>query len=208
VILRPHREPASRIAWIVMIIALPVVGMIAYLFLGETNIGRRRRRRIREVLAGMPGLADAAGSNAPALQAQIPERYEHLFRVGHSVNGFEPVGGNRGQLLLDSNASIESMVADIDAAKDHVHVIFSALMTAIEVIPQQYSHEDTEGRLWDVLWMASLAARRAKPGCSRIVFEGILHIEGTRRRYQTLVLDIGTGDISEPVITIGFPADF
>jgi cardiolipin synthase len=99
VILRPHREPASRIAWIVMIIALPVVGMIAYLFLGETNIGRRRRRRIREVLAGMPGLADAAGSNAPALQAQIPERYEHLFRVGHSVNGFEPVGGNRGQLL-------------------------------------------------------------------------------------------------------------
>ena len=124
VILRPHREPASRIAWIVMIIALPVIGMIAYLFLGETNIGRRRRRRIREVLAGMPRVADAAGSNAPALQAQIPERYAHLFRVGYSVNGFEPVGGNRGQLLLDSNASIESMVADIDAAKDHVHVIF------------------------------------------------------------------------------------
>ena len=45
------------------------------------------------------GLADAVGSNAPALQAQIPERYEHLFRVGHSVNGFEPVDGNRGQLL-------------------------------------------------------------------------------------------------------------
>ena len=35
VILRPHREPASRIAWIVMIIALPVVGMIAYLFLAR-----------------------------------------------------------------------------------------------------------------------------------------------------------------------------
>jgi Family of unknown function (DUF6573) len=81
-------------------------------------------------------------------------------------------------------------------------------MTAIEMIPQQYSHEDTEGRLWDVLWMASLAARRAKLGCSRIAFEVILHIEGTRRRNQTLVLDIGPDDISEPVITIGFPADF
>jgi hypothetical protein len=56
--------------------------------------------------------------------------------------------------------------------------------------------------------MASLAARRAKLGCSRIAFEVILHIEGTRRRYQTLVLDIGPDDISEPVITIGFPADF
>ena len=84
----------------------------------------------------------------------------------------------------------------------------AALMASIETIPQQYSHEDTEGRLWDVLWMASLAARRAKPGCSRIAFELILHIEGTRRQYQTLILDIGPGDIPEPVITIGFPADF
>jgi hypothetical protein len=84
----------------------------------------------------------------------------------------------------------------------------AALMAAVETIPQQYSHEDIEGRFWDVLWMASLAARRAKPGCSRIAFEVILHIEGTRRRYQTLLLDIGPGDSSDPVITIGFPADF
>ena len=124
VILRPHREPASRIAWIVMIIALPVVGMISYLLLGETNIGRRRMRRIRQVLAGMPDVVDTPGFDAPARQAQIPERYAHLFRVGHSVNGFEPVGGNNGELLADSNASIESLVADIDAAKDHVHLIF------------------------------------------------------------------------------------
>ena len=40
------------------------------------------------------------------------------------MNGFEPVGGNRGRLLPDSNASIESLVSDIDAAKDHVHLIF------------------------------------------------------------------------------------
>jgi cardiolipin synthase A/B len=31
VILRPHREPASRIAWIVMIIVLPVVGLRGHL---------------------------------------------------------------------------------------------------------------------------------------------------------------------------------
>src|SRR5689334_2632127 len=124
VILRPHREPASRIAWIVMIIALPVVGMISYLLLGETNIGRRRMRRIRKVLVSMPDVADAPGFDAPVRQAQIPERYAHLFRVGRSVNGFEPVGGNNGKLLSDSNASIESLVADIDAAKDHVHLIF------------------------------------------------------------------------------------
>jgi cardiolipin synthase len=62
--------------------------------------------------------------DAPDLQPNIPEPYVHLFRLGHSVNGFEPVGGNRAQLLRDSNATIESMVADIDAAQDHVHLTF------------------------------------------------------------------------------------
>ena len=124
VILRPHREPASRIAWIFLILALPVVGMVAYLLLGETNIGRRRVRRMREVLAGMPDVTDAPGADAAALQPRLPERYIHLFWVGRSVNGFEPVGGNQARLLPDSNASIESMVEDIDAAQDHVHLIF------------------------------------------------------------------------------------
>ena len=45
VLLRPHRDPASRIAWVVVIIALPFIGALAYLLLGEVNIGRRRARR-------------------------------------------------------------------------------------------------------------------------------------------------------------------
>jgi hypothetical protein len=32
------------------------------------------------------------------------------------------VGGNRARLLPDSNAAIESLVADIDAAKEHVRI--------------------------------------------------------------------------------------
>jgi cardiolipin synthase A/B len=122
VILRPHREPASRVAWIVVMIALPVVGIVTYILLGETNIGRRRANRMRAVLAGMPDLARAPGMDAPDLQPKIPEPYSHLFRLGYSVNGFRPVNGNRAHLLPNSNATIDSMVADIDAARDHVHL--------------------------------------------------------------------------------------
>src|SRR5256886_2162659 len=121
-ILRPHREPASRVAWVVVIVVLPVVGIIAYILLGETNIGRRRVSRMCAVLAAMPDVAKAPGMDAPNLQPKIPEPYAHLFRLGHSVNGFEPVGGNSARLLPDSNATIASMVADIDAAQDHVHL--------------------------------------------------------------------------------------
>ena len=122
VILRPHREPASRVAWVVVMVVLPVVGILTYILLGETSIGRRRVSRMCAVLAAMPDVAKAPGMDAPDLQPKIPEPYVHLFRLGHSVNGFEPVGGNRAQLLPDSNATIEAMVADIDAAQDHVHL--------------------------------------------------------------------------------------
>jgi cardiolipin synthase A/B len=121
-ILRPHREPASRVAWVVVIVVLPVVGIIAYILLGETNIGRRRVTRMCAVLAAMPDVAKAPGMDAPNLQPKIPAPYAHLFRLGHSINGFDPVAGNRARLLPDSNATIASMVADIDAAQDHVHL--------------------------------------------------------------------------------------
>ncbi len=124
VLLRPHREPASRMAWVVVVIALPVLGILAYVLFGEVNIGRRRAERMRKVLERMPDVADATGANAKTLQADVPQRYAHLFRVGYSISGFAPVGGNRGHLLPDSNATIDAMVADIDTARDHVHLLF------------------------------------------------------------------------------------
>jgi cardiolipin synthase len=124
VLLRPHREPASRIAWVVVIIAIPVAGILAYILFGETNIGRSRVERVRRVLSRLPNVAEAAGAEATNLQIDVPERYAHLFQVGKSVNGFDPVGGNQARLMEDTNETIGSIVADIDAAKDHVHLLF------------------------------------------------------------------------------------
>lgn len=127
VILRPHREPASRVAWIVVVFVIPAVGIIAYILLGETNIGRKRVARMREVLAKMSDLP--SGESRTSLLPQTPERYAHLFEVGRSVNGFAPVGGNRAKLMENSNAAIDCMVADINAAKYHVHLIFYIWLT-------------------------------------------------------------------------------
>ena len=81
-ILRPHREPASRVAWVVVMIVLPVVGILTYILLGETSIGRRRVSRLCAVLAAMPDLTKTPGMDRPNLQPKIPETYAHLFRLG------------------------------------------------------------------------------------------------------------------------------
>jgi cardiolipin synthase len=124
IMLRPHREPASRIAWVAVTAAVPLLGVLAYLLFGEVNIGRRRAERLRRVLAELPASGTVISPEEKQLQAALPPAYASLFRVGESINGAPPVGGNSAQLMSDSNAAIDSMVADIDAALDHVHVLF------------------------------------------------------------------------------------
>ena len=124
VLLRPNREPASRIAWIVVIVVVPALGIIAYILLGETTIGRHRVARMTTVLTRLPDVAAVPGWTAANLQTNVPPQYRHLFEVGKSINGFDSVGGNAARLMLDSNAAIATIVADIDAAKDHVHLLF------------------------------------------------------------------------------------
>lgn len=65
-------------------------------------------------------------------------------------------------------------------------------------------NQDEAGRLWDVLWMAYLTARRASGGC-RMPF--VVHVVprggwAKRPRLMTLDMQIGPGDEGEPVITI------
>ena len=123
-VLRPHREPASRVAWVAVIAALPGLGIFIYLLLGETSIGRRRVARAREILASLPPAMPASFENDSRLQPSFPDRCIPLFRQGGSVNGFSPVGGNSADLMTDSNSGIDAMVVDMDAAADHIHLIF------------------------------------------------------------------------------------
>jgi cardiolipin synthase len=123
ILLRPHRDPASRIAWIVVVAVVPLLGMLGYLLLGEVNIGRRRVARLHAVLASMPAFPRQGPDGVESVET-IPVCYRHLFDLGRSISGFDPIGGNAAHLLPDSNATIDAMVADIDAATDHVHLLF------------------------------------------------------------------------------------
>jgi cardiolipin synthase len=124
VILRPHREPASRAAWIMLVIGLPVIGVLAYIFLGETNIGRSRVARAKEVLENLPPMVSQTAENGTDLKAVFPQQFAPLFRLGEAITGMAPVGGNSGHLMADSNTAIDSIVADMNAASDHIHLMF------------------------------------------------------------------------------------
>lgn len=122
-LLKPQREPAARMAWLVVILVAPVVGMLAYVFFGETNLGRGRIARLRAAMAKLPSFNELTGHEGER-EAQVPEHLAPLFRVGESISGFPVVGGNRAVLMADSDAAIDAMIADIDAATNHAHLAF------------------------------------------------------------------------------------
>lgn len=123
VMLRPYREPASRVAWMLVIIGLPILGVLLYLMLGETNIGIKRVERMRLIREDTLKVIEQYAIPETLRQA-VPEQYHQVFRIGHSINDFIPVGGNHGVVLADSEATTEALVKDIDEAKEHVHVLF------------------------------------------------------------------------------------
>ena len=118
-IARPNRTPSSRVAWVAVIMFLPLLGVIAYLLLGETSIGRERIKRLREVESRMP-LPDDATFAPDSIDPQaVP-----LFDFARSINGFRGVAGNRFALMEDSDAAIDALVVDIGQAAEHVHISF------------------------------------------------------------------------------------
>src|SRR5690348_8793484 len=124
-LLRPHREPASRLAWIIAVLALPVVGVLLYFFLGETRISAGRRRRGREINAQLP----RPSGNFECRDERAAAAHWAAFALARSVNKLDPTTGNHARLASDSNSAIDDMVADIDAARENVHGCFYIWLT-------------------------------------------------------------------------------
>ncbi|ARU04448.1 cardiolipin synthase [Comamonas serinivorans] len=127
---RPNRSPASRVAWVAVVMLLPVVGVLAYLLLGETSVGWARVRRLRRT-ASQLRLTDETGVDPE----QVPAKLRSLFDLGRSINGFHAVAGNRITLLGDAEATpseptrhvraaMNQLIADIEQAQVQVHIAF------------------------------------------------------------------------------------
>lgn len=122
---RRDRQPAARAAWLLLVTSLPLLGIALYFLFGETNVGARTRRRMKAVASrlracGPDGSADATPG--------LPVTLRPVFQRAASVNGFVPLAGNRATLAADEAAAIDALVADIDAARDHVHLLFYILL--------------------------------------------------------------------------------
>lgn len=122
-----RRRLSSNVAlsWIVVLFALPWLGMIAYLLVGEIRLGRRRIRRHAEIVSRIHSRDILANRRLrPVDTPEIADEFRRVASLSEATaeNAVRP--GNLLQLIGDTDVFIQSLVEDIDAAQQHCHLCF------------------------------------------------------------------------------------
>ncbi len=123
VLSRPKR-PVVALAWIAITMFVPWLGLVLYLMVGSARLGRRRARRYATQVSLMRS-PDRHGRWRPFIyQPKVEESMRPLVGVAESLGGMEILGGNSVEMLPHAATLINRIIADIDAATHHVHMVF------------------------------------------------------------------------------------
>ncbi|WP_028660688.1 cardiolipin synthase [Nocardioides insulae] len=122
-----NRRPSSGMAWLLVIMLVPVIGIIVFWMLGLTRLDRKRHERQRvlndRVMANTQDLIareEVGGALPPDAPAYLPS----LVALNENLGGLPVVAGNRIDFFGDYSGSIDAMAAEIGRATTFVHVEF------------------------------------------------------------------------------------
>lgn len=120
VLLRPRLEPAVRLSWILVIELVPLVGIIAYFLFGEIRMRGAEVETMASVRARLSGL----WTPSPEAVRQPPALAAPVIAANRATTGFGATTGNHTMLLAEDDSAIDDLVAAIDGARDHLHMLF------------------------------------------------------------------------------------
>lgn len=118
-----RRPVTATLAWLAVLILVPVVGIAVYLLIGENRLGSLRLRRYKALTKGLEEQAMAMWKHQHAAVGRFNDQWGHIARFGTAATGFPPLRGNRLSLLNDAEGMLDALVADVDAAESHVHLL-------------------------------------------------------------------------------------
>jgi cardiolipin synthase len=122
VLLRPQARQSSSLAWILVILLIPGLGIVCWLIFGEVRIGKGRIRRYADIQDEIHGhLANMWAKRHEHLELTEVDR--SVARIGQAVCDTDPRGGNAVELLADTDEVVRRMAADVDAAQHSVHIL-------------------------------------------------------------------------------------
>lgn len=119
-----QRNIGVAIAWIAILYTLPLVGLIAYLLVGEPTIGRRYRERMTQARLLMNDMAARERLVFDQGEELLESEYRGVSRIGTRWTGFGVLSNQEMRLLASTDAVFESLIEDIDSAQSRILMEF------------------------------------------------------------------------------------
>lgn len=123
-ILMKRRAVPSAMAWLLIIYILPLVGIIAYLSLGELNLGKRRAERARAMWPSTAKWLNNLKASKHIFATENSDVARSLFELCERRQGIGEVKGNQLQLLTTSDDVMQALIRDIQLAHHNIEMVF------------------------------------------------------------------------------------
>jgi len=140
IIVPMRRSPEAAKGWLLLIFFEPSVGLVLYLLIGRPTLPAWRLARQAEFDAlARPHYARLA-SEPNIFHPDVGPTINRAVTLAENLGELPILGGNGAEILAVYDATVERIVADIDAAHDHVHLLFYIV-----------ADDATSGRIIDAL---------------------------------------------------------
>jgi cardiolipin synthase len=119
-----RRHPNSAMAWLLIVFFLPWPGLALYLMLGRYRLPRRRIEQHGEFLDALQAADRRLASDANVTHPDIGLHAQEAVKLAEKLGYMPILGGNDAELIAETEDFISRLIADIDAAWHHVHLMF------------------------------------------------------------------------------------
>ena len=119
-----RRPVGVAMAWFLIVILLPIIGLVLYLMFGERPVGRRLTRKIIRMQAEHRLLRKQIRDTYKADQALLHQEAKALSMLAQSKNGSPVTAGNKIELFTDSLTILKEFIAAINKAEKSLNLEF------------------------------------------------------------------------------------
>ncbi len=121
VIVLENRNPVKSLAWIVVLVFLPIGGFILYLFFGQqyrhTRMISKRKRRILQKMSGNTAhisVSEPGNKLSPESLQQI--------KLGYQLGGTQLFVHNHIEIFTDGESKFKALIEDLNRAETFIHL--------------------------------------------------------------------------------------
>ena len=119
-----RRSPDAAKGWLLLIFFEPAAGLILYLLIGRPTLPVWRLVRHADFEAFAKPTYERLAKDANIFHPELSAELRHAVTLAENLGDFPILGGNSAEILADYELTIDRLVADIDMAHDHVHLLF------------------------------------------------------------------------------------